>query len=222
MSSKVKRLCVLAVAATMLATYGCSKPSKPADENTAKVEDKKTEDTKAEDTKAEDKKDVAAPGEDAGFDEFPIGDEQESGPLAVAGVYFQPVDMEPAGNSLSKEEADCHIEADISATDEGAKLGYGAGDFVPWLNVKAYIQKKGSDKVQEIAFMPMNASDGPHYGANMKFEEGLGTYNVKFEISAPGNDYLLHVDKETGVTGRFWTEPIIIEWQEFEWTGPKW
>ena len=222
MSSKVKRLCVLAVAATMLATYGCSKPSKPADENTAKVEDKKTEDTKAEDTKAEDKKDVAAPGEDAGFDEFPIGDEQESGPLAVAGVYFQPVDMEPAGNSLSKEEADCHIEADISATDEGAKLGYGAGDFVPWLNVKAYIQKKGSDKVQEIAFMPMNASDGPHYGANMKFEEGLGTYNVKVEISAPGNDYLLHVDKETGVTGRFWTEPIVIEWPEFEWTGPKW
>ncbi len=222
MSSKVKRLCVLAVAATMLATYGCSKPSKPADENTAKVEDKKTEDTKAEDTKAEDKKDVAAPGEDAGFDEFPIGDEQESGPLAVAGVYFQPVDMEPAGNSLSKEEADCHIEADISATDEGAKLGYGAGDFVPWLNVKAYIQKKGSDKVQEIAFMPMNASDGPHYGANIKFEEGLGTYNVKFEISAPGNDYLLHVDKETGVTGRFWTEPIVIEWPEFEWTGPKW
>ncbi len=227
MSSKVKRIFLLAVAATMLATYGCSKPSKPADDKTAKVEDTKTEDTKAEDTKtedtkAEDKKDVAAPGEDAGFAEFPIGDEQESGPLAVSGVYFQPVDMEPAGNSLSKEEADCHIEADITATDEGAKLGYGVGDFVPWLNVKAYIQKKDSDKVQEIAFMPMNASDGPHYGANIKFEEGLGTYNVKFEISSPGNDYLLHVDKETGVTGRFWTEPIVIEWPEFEWTGQKW
>ena len=227
MSSKVKRILVLAVAATMLATYGCSKPSKPADDKTAKVEDTKTEDTKAEDTKAEDTKaedtkDVAAPGEDAGFEEFPIGDEQESGPLAVSGVYFQPVDMEPAGNSLSKEEADCHIEADITATDEGAKLGYGVGDFVPWLNVKAYIQKKDSDKVQEIAFMPMNASDGPHYGANIKFEEGLGTYNVKFEISSPGNDYLLHVDKETGVTGRFWTEPIVIEWPEFEWTGQKW
>ena len=227
MSSKVKRIFLLAVAATMLATYGCSKPSKPADDKTAKVEDTKTEDTKAEDTKtedtkAEDKKDVAAPGEDAGFEEFPIGDEQESGPLAVSGVYFQPVDMEPAGTSLSKEEADCHIEADITATDEGAKLGYGVGDFVPWLNVKAYIQKKDSDKVQEIAFMPMNASDGPHYGANIKFEEGLGTYNVKFEISSPGNDYLLHVDKETGVTGRFWTEPIVIEWPEFEWTGQKW
>lgn len=157
-----------------------------------------------------------------GFEEFDIGDEQEVGPLVVAGVYFQPVDMLPAGNSLSKEEADCHIEADIVASAEGASLGYGAGDFVPWLNVKAYVQKKGSDKVQEIAFMPMNASDGPHYGANMKFEEGLGIYSVKFEIKAPGNDYLLHVDAETGVTGRFWTEPIIVEWPEFEWKGPQW
>lgn len=222
MSSKVKKIFILAVAALTLATYGCGQPSKPAEEKTAKVEETKADETKADETKADEKKDVAAPGEDAGFDEFPIGDEQESGPLAVAGVYFQPVDMEPAGNSLSKEEADCHIEADISATAEGATLGYGVGDFVPWLNVKAYIQKKGSDKVQEIAFMPMNASDGPHYGANIKFEEGLGVYNVKFEISAPGNDYLLHVDKETGVTGRFWTEPIVIEWPEFEWAGPKW
>lgn len=157
-----------------------------------------------------------------GFDEFDIGDEQEVGPLVVKGVYFQPVDMLPAGNSLSKEEADCHIEADIVASPEGAALGYGTGDFVPWLTVKAYIQKKGSDKVQEIAFMPMNATDGPHYGANMKFEEGLGIYSVKFEIKAPGNDYLLHVDAETGVTGRFWTEPIIVEWPEFEWKGPQW
>ena len=36
----------------------------------------------------------------AGFDEFPIGDEQDAGILTVAGVYFQPVDMEPAGNSI--------------------------------------------------------------------------------------------------------------------------
>ena len=160
-----------------------------------------------------------APTEDeaAGFDEFPIGDEQDVGPLHIGGVYFQPVDMEPAGNSLAKNEADCHVEADISANDSGSVLGYGVGDFVPYLHVKAYIQKHGSDKVQEVAFMPMNASDGPHYGANMKFEEGLGKYNVKFEIKAPGNDYLLHVDKETGVTGRFWTEPLIVEWP-----GPQW
>lgn len=70
--------------------------------------------------------------------------------------------------------------------------------------------------------MPMNASDGPHYGANVKFDEGVGVYDVKFEVSAPGNDYLLHVDKETGVTGRFWTEPLVAEWTDFEWNGPQW
>lgn len=194
-----------------LTACGEQKPTEPTDEPATQTEEPVADNT-----------DVAAPGEDAGFAEFPIGDDQEVGPLAIAGVYFQPVDMEPAGNSLSKEEADCHIEADISATKEGTTLGYGAGDFVPWLSVKAYIQKQGSDKVQEVAFMPMNASDGPHYGANIKFEEGLGKYSVKFEVKAPGNDYLLHVDKETGVTGRFWTEPIVVEWPEFEWTGPQW
>lgn len=164
--------------------------------------------------------DANAPG--GGFEEFDIGDPHEEGPLIVAGVYFQPVDMEPAGNSIPKEEADCHIEADISASEAGADLGYGVGDFVPWLQVKAYIQKEGSETVDEVAFMPMNASDGPHYGANYKFPEGLGKYSIKFEISAPGNDYLLHVDKETGVTGRFWTEPIVVEWPDFEWKGPQW
>ena len=175
--------------------------------------------TKAGETKAEAK----APGEDAGFEEFPIGDDQEVGPLIISGVYFQPVDMEPAGNSLSKADSDCHIEADITASQEGTTLGYGKGDFVPWLQVKAIIQKKGSDKEPtEVAFMPMNASDGPHYGANFKFPEGVGVYDVKFVVSAPGNDYLLHVDKETGVTGRFWTEPLVAEWPDVEWNGPQW
>lgn len=175
--------------------------------------------TKMEETKAEAK----APGEDAGFEEFPIGDDQEVGPLIISGVYFQPVDMEPAGNSLSKADSDCHIEADITASQEGTTLGYGKGDFVPWLQVKAIVQKKGSDKEPtEVAFMPMNASDGPHYGANFKFPEGVGVYDVKFVVSAPGNDYLLHVDKETGVTGRFWTEPLVAEWPDFEWNGPQW
>ena len=130
--------------------------------------------------------------------------------------------MEPAGNSLAKADSDAHIEADISASQEGTTLGYGKGDFVPWLKVKAYIQKEGSDKVQELVFMPMNASDGPHYGANIKFEDGVGKYKVKFEIAPPGNEYLLHTDPETGVTGRFWTEPLVAEWDDFEWAGPQW
>ena len=200
-------------------TTAASSAAESGAETTAAMGETKMEETKAEETKAEAK----APGEDAGFEEFPIGDDQEVGPLIISGVYFQPVDMEPAGNSLSKADSDCHIEADITASQEGTTLGYGKGDFVPWLQVKAIIQKKGSDKEPtEVAFMPMNASDGPHYGANFKFPEGVGVYDVKFVVSAPGNDYLLHVDKETGVTGRFWTEPLVAEWTDFEWNGPQW
>ncbi len=202
---------VVAMVAAMGLT-GCTSEDTPTDDNAQQQAEEPAGD------------DVAAPGDDdaAGFDEFPIGEDQSTEYLNVAGVYFQPVDMEPAGNSIAKEDADCHIEADISANANGTSLGYGEGDFVPWLTVKAKLQKEGSDKVQEVAFMPMNASDGPHYGANIKFEDGLGKYNVKFEIAAPGNDYLLHVDPETGVTGRFWTEPYVVEWDGFEWNGPQW
>ena len=211
------------IAAVALSACGGSKSAETTAASSAAESGAETTaamgETKMEETKAEAK----APGEDAGFEEFPIGDDQEVGPLIISGVYFQPVDMEPAGNSLSKADSDCHIEADITASQEGATLGYGKGDFVPWLQVKAIIQKQGSDKEPtEVAFMPMNASDGPHYGANFKFPEGVGVYDVKFVVSAPGNDYLLHVDKETGVTGRFWTEPLVAEWPDFEWNGPQW
>nr|MDR0746373.1 iron transporter [Helicobacteraceae bacterium] len=157
------------------------------------------------------------------FEEFPLGDEFDVGPLHIAGVYFQPVDMEPkalAGN-LAKNKADMHMEADISANKEGTKLGYGEGDFVPFLTVKYKIQKKGSTKVQEGTFMPMNASDGPHYGNNIKLD-GAGTYKVTFIIENPERaGYLLHVDKETGVEGRFWAKPIEVSW-DFNWVPRKW
>ena len=218
---KVKMSVLAALAALSLAACTSSTTQTTAESTTAETTTA-AETTKAaeESTKTETSGEAAAVG--GGFEEFPIGDEKEVGPLVVSGVYFQPVDMEPAGNSIPKAEADAHIEADITASAEGATLGYGKGDFVPWLKVKAYIQKEGSDKVQEIAFMPMNASDGPHYGANIKFEDGVGKYKVKFEIAAPGNEYLLHTDPETGVTGRFWTEPLVVEWDDFEWNGPQW
>ena len=73
-----------------LTACGEQKPTEPTDEPATQTEEPAADNT-----------DVAAPGEDAGFAEFPIGDDQEVGPLAIAGVYFQPVDMEPAGNSLS-------------------------------------------------------------------------------------------------------------------------
>lgn len=164
-----------------------------------------------------------APGtaQTKGFEEFPLGDEHEVGPLTIAGVYFQPVDMEPAGlGGLPASQADMHLEADISAS-EGNNLGYGVGDFVPYLTVKYKAQKQGSDKVIEGNFMPMSASDGPHYGNNVKLD-GPGKYKITFIIENPEKQsYLLHVDKETGVTGRFWKEPITVSW-DFDWVPRAW
>jgi uncharacterized protein involved in high-affinity Fe2+ transport len=158
--------------------------------------------------------------ETAGFTEFPLGDDREVGPLQVAGVYFQPVDMAPAGlGGLAASEADMHLEADISALEKNG-LGYGAGDFVPNLTVKYRAQKEGG-KLIEGNFMPMNASDGPHYGSNVKLD-GPGKYRITFIIESPEKqDYLLHVDKETGVTGRFWKQPLEVSW-DFDYVPRAW
>jgi uncharacterized protein involved in high-affinity Fe2+ transport len=159
------------------------------------------------------------PGGAAGFEEFPIGDDIERGPLNIAGVYFQPVDMEPVGMGLSAAESDFHIEADISALEND--LGYGVGDFVPWLTVDYEIENSDGTMAQEGTFMPMSASDGPHYGANIALGDA-GTYTVRFIIQSPEtNGYLLHTDATTGVTGRFWTEPLVAEW-EFDYIPREW
>jgi uncharacterized protein involved in high-affinity Fe2+ transport len=156
----------------------------------------------------------------AGFEEFPIGDDQEAGPLNIAAVYFQPIDMMPAGMAgLPASQADMHLEADISAL-EGNDLGYGAGDFVPYLTVRYRIEKQGGRPI-EGTFMPMSASDGPHYGANVKFD-GAGKYKITFIVENPEKQgYLLHVDNETGVPGRYWTTPIEVSW-DFDFIPRTW
>jgi uncharacterized protein involved in high-affinity Fe2+ transport len=162
------------------------------------------------------------PGEEAGFEEFPIGDDLVLGPLNVAGVYFQPVDMVPASAGLPASQSDMHIEADISAGTND--LGYGVGDFVPNLTVLYAITKISTGEKVEGTFMPMNASDGPHYGANIKLpgSGGPGEYKVTFLIQNPeAQGYVLHVDQATGVPGRFWGAPLVAEWT-MQYAGPAW
>lgn len=172
--------------------------------------------------------DVAAPvvavEDSVGFEEFPLGDDVElGGVINVAGVYFQPVDMEPVGLSgLPKDKASIHIEADISAL-EGNNLGFGKGDWVPYLTVDYKVINKSTNKVQtEGTFMPMSASDGPHYGANILLDKA-GTYKVEFIIKSPENNgYLLHVDSETGVTGKFWKEPLVAVFDDWDYVPREW
>lgn len=167
---------------------------------------------------------AAAPGEDAGFQENPLGDDiyLDNDRVKVGGVYFQPVDMEPQ-MGVPKEESSMHLEADIAAGEND--LGYGVGDFIPGLTVTYKLYKAGTkDVVQEGAFMPMVANDGPHYGLNLP-KLDAGTYDVEIAIESPEKDgWMLHVDKTTGVTGRYWTEPLVATFKNFQWdpTAVEW
>ena len=144
------------------------------------------------------------PGE-AGFEEIPIGEEQQVGPYNVAAVYFQAVDMYPAGKNPSKEDSDMHLEADIHLQPMYAvAYGFGNGDNIwpAYLTVKYQIlQMDGKTVVMEGSFMPMNADDGPHYGANIAKGLKVGQYKLRFIIEPP-TDYLLHTDPETGVPAK--------------------
>ena len=145
----------------------------------------------------------------AGFEEIQVDEnhsDQEVGPLTVNAVYFQPIDMEPSGMGL-----------------KAAELGYGKGDFVPDLTVNyEIINNANNETVGSGTFMQMNASDGPHYGANVKLDEA-GSYKLVLKIESPEKKgWMLHVDPETGVKGRFWTEPLEVTFPEWNYTPQEW
>lgn len=158
--------------------------------------------------------------EQKGFQEYPIGDEQEFEGTKIEVVYFQPVMMEPEGMGLSPDKADIHLEMDIKATEDN-KTGFGVGDWIPYLTVKYKLTKLDDGQVIEGTFMPMNASDGPHYGNNVKML-GAGKYELVLTVESPEKQgFALHVDKETGVEGRFWSAPIVAKW-DFDYIPRSW
>ena len=167
--------------------------------------------------------------DEAGFPEYPVGPDQDQnvGPLLIGSVYFQPIDMEPASMGLKAAESSLHIEADIHANEKGVDLGYGVGDFVPSLTVNYKIidtatGKVAEGKATEGVFMDMNASDGPHYGANV-YLPNAGTYKMELSIESPAKKgWMLHIDPETGVPGHFWTEPLTVTFDNWEYTPQQW
>ena len=156
-------------------------------------------------------------GEDGEGEEIEINDENGNPIMVAAAVYFQPVDMLP--DNQPKANADIHLEVDVSAA-EGNILGYEAGTWIPYMTVEYEIIDENGDVAASGTFMTMNASDGPHYGGNVKMpndnQAALYTLRVTFRSPAE-NGYLLHIDSETGVEGRFWEEPIVIEFANWEY-----
>ncbi len=182
-------------------------------------DDKKAEEPADDKTAEEPAEEAEAPGE-SGFAEISIGEEQKVGPYNVAAVYFQAVDMYPAGKNPSKEESDMHLEADIHLQKKFSKdYGFGEGEAWPaYLTVKYEVLDKDGKKVTDGSFMPMNADDGPHYGANIKKDLlTVGTYKLKLTIEPP-TDYLLHTDDETGVPAKEKAKDYFtVRTCEFDW-----
>lgn len=146
--------------------------------------------------------------------EYPIGEPQEDGGMEVAAVYLQPIQMEPEGMMKPAADSDIHLEADIHATRDNVN-GFANGDWMPDLNVSFVLSKDG-ETVAEGPLMAMVASDGPHYGDNIKLD-GPGEYHLVFSVAPPeGMTFGRHVDEETGVAP--WFTPFETSY-DFTFTG---
>ena len=163
---------------------------------------------------------AAAPGEAAGFTEIPIFEDIIADWLHVNAVYFQPVPMTD-GNSI--EDYNLHLEADIAA--EANDYGFEVGGWVPYLTVDYKIIGSNGETAAEGTFMEMSASDGPHYGANVKLPNA-DTYTLEITIKSPAdNNYLLHTDAETGPGAQSFDEtkwPLVVTYEGWDYTPQEW
>ncbi len=142
--------------------------------------------------------------------EVECGEAKTINNMEIAAVYLQPIEMEPKGIDLPASKADVHLEADIHAT-KGNKNGFGAGEWIPYLTINYKLTNLDTGKSKTGAFMPMIASDGTHYGSNIKML-GIGNYKIEFSVEPPSKQgFGRHTDKETGV-GK-WFKPFSVEYK---------
>lgn len=153
--------------------------------------------------------------------EYPVGQPYNVSGMEIAAVYLQAIDMEPAGHMRPAAETDVHLEADIHALANNVN-GFGEGAWVPFLRITYQVEKLGSGESATGEFMAMVASDGPHYGDNVKLW-GPGRYRLKYTIYPPNaaenplnHHFGRHTDRATGV--RPWFKPFDVEW-EFVYAG---
>jgi hypothetical protein len=166
---------------------------------------------------------LAATGQhEATATEYPIGEPVVAARMEVAAVFLQPIVMDPPGMMLAAAGADIHLEADIQAL-AGNAHGFAEGAWVPYLQIGYELTKTDSDERRQGHLMPMVASDGPHYGDNVKLM-GPGSYRLRLTVAPPSADpqgrFGRHTDKETGVAA--WFEPFTADYDfVFAGTGKK-
>jgi uncharacterized protein involved in high-affinity Fe2+ transport len=146
--------------------------------------------------------------------ETPIGQAVQKNGMQIGAVYLQSVVMEPAmPNDVTP--TDIHLEADIHAV-KGNQNGFAVGEWIPSLQISYHLSKVNSTWQQTGVLIPMVASDGPHYGANVKMN-GPGKYHLTYHINPPSyNGFARHTDKETGVAK--WWQGFDMSW-DFTYLG---
>jgi periplasmic iron binding protein len=154
--------------------------------------------------------------------EYPIGKPQIANGMEIAAVYLQPIEMDPPGMMRDAKQSDIHLEADIHAVAKNPN-GFTEGDWMPYLVIQYQLAKAGAKDPIKGDLMPMVASDGAHYGDNVKLA-GPGKYTLTLTVSPPsanhGAHFGRHIDKETGVGE--WFKPFTVTYEfAFAGTGKK-
>ncbi len=150
--------------------------------------------------------------------EHPIGEPVELNGIEVAAVYIDTAVSQDDywGGVPISEGPDIHLEADIHAL-RGNNNGFGAGEWIPYLTVTYTIKNQDTGEEQEGLLWQMIASDGPHYGINIKLKPG--NYKLTLMIENPSTGGLaIHTDKATGVEP--WWDDFSIEYN-FKYEGAK-
>ena len=151
--------------------------------------------------------------------EVPIGKPKEMNGIRIAAVYSEPVPMDEYWGGPPPEEADIHLEADIHAS-KGNRNGFGADEWVPYLSVHYTLELLRTGRTLSGQLWQMMATDGPHYGINIKML-GAGRYRLTYRIGSPAEWGLArHTDRESGVVP--WWGPFEVEWTfEFPAKGKR-
>lgn len=138
-------------------------------------------------------------------------------PLSVGAVYLQPITMAPAGMMRPRGQSDIHLELDVHAKQNLKARGFAPGDWLPNAEVNYSIQKIGDSKIINGELMAMVASDGAHYGDNVKLS-GPGFYLVTF--AAHSNPHFgWHVDTDSKILGTEYVDWSFKQSYLMKWTG---